>query len=190
MADDQKSFWSSIPGILTGLAALITAAAGLLAAFSHFHSGPSSAPAPSTVSAPASTAPASTSAPASTAAAGSTALPTSIVGSWSGVPNGSRWLALLNIAQASSGFSGTFEDPCHFAGSRPIDVITPEGNGYALTISKLGKHPNGEPFAPIIFNLQLQNGTLLGTYNQGEHHSNVIFSPGRRPCSFERTASQ
>ena len=46
MGDDtKKSFWTSLPGILTGIAAVIVAVGGILAAYNHvIPSSPSSSP--------------------------------------------------------------------------------------------------------------------------------------------------
>ena len=49
--DNKKSFWTSLPGILTGVAAVIVAVGGILAAYNHT-TAPSSPTSPSSSSTP------------------------------------------------------------------------------------------------------------------------------------------
>jgi hypothetical protein len=187
MADDPKSFWSSAPGLLTGLAAILTAATGLLAAF-HGHNGgrrPTPVNASQRTQSQATQSQATPAAVTPVAATQSQAsgAPSSFAGFWSGTPNGSRWNAVLNLEQSGGTFHGTFEDPCQFQGVRPIDSAVLQGNTMVVTISKLGTNKKtGQPMQPMEFDIQYQNGNLTGTYNQGVHHSDVTFTPGRQGC--------
>src|SRR5690349_12693670 len=45
--DNKKPFWTSLPGILTGIAAVIVAVGGILTAYNHISPSPSPASSPS-----------------------------------------------------------------------------------------------------------------------------------------------
>lgn len=181
MADDQKSFWTSVPGILTGLAAVITAAGGLIAAF-HSHSSSQAANAPTAVTQPASTA-AATGTTSSSGASSSVGSAMSYTGFWSGSAQTLR-MAVLNLEGSGTTVSGgTFQRPC--VGDRlfPVSSVVGHGDSLTVTISDLGKvGKNKQPAPPIEFDLKAQDGKLTGTYIQGRHHEPIAFSPGKEGC--------
>ena len=107
--DHKKSFWTSMPGILTGIAAIIVAIGGILATV-HFGSPPSSTP-PTTTSAPV-TPPTTTPSTSTTSSAnqlpdvcGTKLLGINIFGKW-------KWIG-TNTGATQSGIT-TFKNDCTY----------------------------------------------------------------------------
>ena len=178
MADDQKGFWTSIPGILTGLAALIAAATGLIAAF-HTHNGGSTG----NNSTPAVVTPAAVPAgntPGPATASGSTV---SYTGFWSGSADNLK-MAVLNLQGSGSALiGGTFQRPCVGEALYAIDSAVLQGDALTITISQLNKTGKDKhPAPPIVFDLKAQAGKLTGTYLQGKRHEAITFTPGKQDC--------
>jgi hypothetical protein len=97
--ENKKSFWTSLPGILTGVAAVIAAVGGILAAYNHVApppSPPTSPPSPSN--------PLSSPSPSSPQVVCGTQLPGVILfGDW-------RWSGTVNGSPESGVF--TFKNDC------------------------------------------------------------------------------
>lgn len=175
MAEDQKNFWTTVPGILTGLAALISAAAGLVAAF-HAHSSSQTTnpqPNPTVIAQPAT--------PGGTpGAANGDAV--SYTGYWSGSAENLK-MAVLNLQGSGTTFSGTLQRPCVGEGLFPIDSAVMQNGTLTVTISDLNRIARTkQTAAAIIFDLKAQDGKLTGTYNQGRRHEPITFTPGKQGC--------
>jgi hypothetical protein len=177
MADDQKNFWVTIPGILTGLAAVIAAMTGLIAAF-HSHSGGSAGnnSTPAVVTQPA-TPTGNTPTPA---VAGGTV---SYTGFWSGSAENLK-MAVLNLEGSGAALTGgIFERPCIGEALFPIDSAVLQGDGLTITISHLNKvGKDKHPAPPIVFDLKAQAGKLTGSYLQGKRREEITFTPGKQDC--------
>ncbi len=174
MADDQKNFWTTIPGILTGLAAVIAATTGLIAAF-HSHSGSQggSTPTPAVVTQPA--APSNPTSGPTPASGG----PAAYTGFWSGSAKNLK-MAVLDLESNGPTISGTFQRPCASAGLFNISAVNVQGDNVTVTISGLSHA--GKPMAPIEFDLKAQDGKLAGTYLQGKRREEITFTRGRQDC--------
>jgi hypothetical protein len=176
MADDQKGFWTSIPGILTGLATLIAATTGLIAAF-HTHNSGSAGnnSTPAVVTQPAT-------ATGNTPAAGGGGT-VSYTGFWSGSADNLK-MAVLNLQGSGSALTGgTFQRPCVGEALFAIDSAVLQGDALTITISQLNKTGKDKhPAPPIVFDLKAQGGKLTGTYLQGKRRETITFTPGKQDC--------
>jgi hypothetical protein len=173
MADDKQPFWSSIPGILTGIAALLTAATGLIAAFhSHSKSQANAQTTPSTITQPAT--------PAS--APQLPADPNGVAGFWSGSAEDLK-MGVLNLVGSGSTLHGTFQRPCVSPRIFDIDAASWQGDTLVVTISQLGvDKKTHKPAPPVEFDLQLKTGKLSGTYTRGKHQVPITFASGKQGC--------
>jgi hypothetical protein len=173
MADDQKSFWTTLPGLFTGLAALISAAAGLIAVFNAHPSTPAPQPTPPVVT---------QNIPPVTKGTPVRPNQTMLTGFWSGSTEGLK-MAVLNLEGAGPNLSGTFERPC--VSNRVYDIESAIHQGANLTVTIAHLPParkNQPPPAPIEMDLKHEGGKLTGTFNQGNRHSPITLTPGRQTC--------
>jgi hypothetical protein len=182
MADDQKGFWTSIPGILTGLATLIAATTGLIAAF-HTHNSGSAGnnSTPAVVTQPA-TPTGNTPAAGQNSASQNSASP-GLAGFWSGSADNLK-MAVLNLQGSGSALTGgTFQRPCVGEALFAIDSAVLQGDALTITISQLNKTGKDKhPAPPIVFDLKAQGGKLTGTYLQGKRRETITFTPGKQDC--------
>jgi hypothetical protein len=170
MAEDKQPFWSSIPGILTGIAALVTAATGLIAAF-HGHSKPEDKrqTAPPAVVQPAAPAPADADA-------------NGVAGFWSGSAEGLK-MGVLNLMGSGTILHGTYQRPCVSPRIFDIDAASWQGNDLVVTISQLGiDKKTHSPAPPVQFDLQLKDGKLSGTYTRLKRQVPITLTSGRQDC--------
>jgi hypothetical protein len=105
--DNKKSFWTSLPGILTGIAAVVVAIGSILAAYNHITPSPPTSTSPSPPS-PASPAPSSSSSSPLQIACGSQLPGVMLFGSW-------RWSGTVGGTQESGVF--TFKNDCTYTSS-------------------------------------------------------------------------
>src|SRR5919199_785783 len=122
--DNKKSFWTSLPGILTGVAAVIVAVGGILAAYNHTTTSPSSpaSTSPSTAPSPSSTTPSS---PLQQSVCGAQLPGTTLFGNW-------RWSGTVSGSQASGVF--TFKNDCTYT-DHPTSGFTTNDEGTFLASS-------------------------------------------------------
>ena len=136
--ENKKSFWTSLPGILTGVAAVIVAITGIVAAYNHSTpppaptapSPPSSLPntAPPTPSSPTTSSQQSSSTPSSAqqqSACGAQIPGLTLYGNW-------RWSGTVHDASQSGVI--TFKNNCTFT-DVPISGFTGKGEGQFLVDS-------------------------------------------------------
>jgi hypothetical protein len=127
MGDDtKKSFWTSLPGILTGIAAVIVAIGGILAAYYHVvpSSSPSSSPPP-----PSPSNPSSLSSPSQQVVCGTQLPGVMLFGSW-------RWSGTVNSSPESGVFK--FKSDCTYISK---SGITTNAEGSFLVSGS----PSGSP---------------------------------------------
>jgi hypothetical protein len=173
MADDQKPFWSSLPGILTGIAALLTAATGLIAAFhGHNKSQDSAQSAPPAITQPATPSPATPSSPDVN----------TVTGFWSGSAESLK-MAVLNLNGSGSTLHGTFQRPCVSPRIFDIDSASWEGSTLVVTVSQLGNDKKTHaPAPPVQFDLQLKDGKLAGNFIRLKRQEPITFTSGKQEC--------
>ncbi|MFZ0514391.1 MAG: hypothetical protein WAM14_22495 [Candidatus Nitrosopolaris sp.] len=123
--DNKKSFWTSLPGILTGVAAVIVAVGGILAAYNHV--APPSSP-PSSASNPPSSSPLASS---SQVVCG-TQLPGVILfGAW-------RWSGTVNGSPESGVF--TFKSDCTYENVAKSGITTNDEGSFLVNSSPYSSH--------------------------------------------------
>ena len=122
--DNKKSFWTSLPGILTGIAAVIVAVGGILAAYNHVT--PSSSPSPS-LSSTTSPPPASLQSPPPQQIGCGTQPPGAMLfGSW-------RWSGIVDGNPESGSF--TFNNDCTYTAKVTKSGFTTNDEGTFLVSS-------------------------------------------------------
>lgn len=123
--DDKKSFWTSLPGVLTGIAAVIVAVGGILAAYNHTIT-PSSPTSPSSSS---TTPPSSTTSPSPTSQqfVCGTQLPgVTLFGIW-------RWSGTVQDATESGIW--TFKNDCTYTNVVKSGIIANDEGSFLVSSS-------------------------------------------------------
>ena len=116
--DNKKSFWTSLPGILTGVAAVIVAVGGILAAYNHI--SPPSSP-PSSPSNPPSS--------SQQVVCGAQLPGVTLFGAW-------RWSGTVNGSPESGVF--TFKNDCTYESKSGI--TTNDEGSFLVSSSPSGSH--------------------------------------------------
>ena len=155
--DNKKSFWTSLPGILTGVAAVIVAVGGIIAAYDHV--APS--PPPSTVPSSSSTTSPTTS-PQPSSPASSSSSPVQQIGCGTHPPRvvlfgNWRWYGTVDGAKESGSF--TFNNDCTYVAKVTTSESTTNNEGKFLVSSS--------PDASI----------TLTSKNSGQKHTYIISKP-------------
>jgi len=115
--ENKKSFWTSLPGILTGVAAVIVAVGGILAAYNHIAPPSSSNP------------PLSTTSPQVVCG---TQLPgVTLFGAW-------RWSGTVNGTPESGVF--TFKNDCTYENVPKSGITTNDEGSFLVSSSTSGSH--------------------------------------------------
>jgi hypothetical protein len=151
--DNKKSFWTSLPGILTGVAAVIVAVGGILAAYNHVVPSPppSTAPSSSPATSPQPSSPASSSSsPAQQIGCGTHPPRVMLFGSW-------RWSGTVDGTPESGSF--TFNNDCTYVAKVTKSGFTTNDEGKFLVSSS--------PDASI----------TLTNKNSGQKHTYIISKP-------------
>lgn len=123
--DNKKPFWTSLPGILTGIATVIVAVGGILAAYNHITPSPPTSTSPSPPP-PASPAPSSSSSSPQQFACGAQLPGVMLFGSW-------RWSGTVGGTQASGVF--TFKNDCTYSDHPTLGFITNDEGTYLVSSS-------------------------------------------------------
>jgi hypothetical protein len=127
--ENKKSFWTSLPGILTGVAAVIAAITGIVAAYNHTPPlSPSASPSSPSASTSSTTSPPKLSSSSSTQqqyTCGAQLRGITLVGSW-------RWSGTVHGASESGVI--TFKKDCTY-NDVPISGFTANGEGQFLVDS-------------------------------------------------------
>ncbi len=143
---DGGSFWTSIPGILTGTAALVTAITALYVALHPAPTVQSANPVASqTTAQPAQNTPqpqaATPKKPLALHPVNDNPAGRAIAGDWYGLPDQTPLLMVLRIQGSNSNLSATFQSPCQMPTRFPVDSITLNGNTLRFLVSFQGGVP-------------------------------------------------
>jgi hypothetical protein len=121
--ENKKSFWTSLPGILTGVAAVIVAVGGILAAYNHVNPPSSSPSLPTSSSNPPSS---------SQQVVCGTQLPgVTLFGAW-------RWSGTVNGSPESGVF--TFKNDCTYENVAKSGITTNDDGSFLVSSSPSGSH--------------------------------------------------
>jgi hypothetical protein len=123
--ENKKSFWTSLPGILTGVAAVIVAVGGILAAYNHV-APPSSPPSSSLPRSPSNPPPSSPQVVCGIQLPGVT-----LFGTW-------RWAGTVNGSPESGIF--TFMSDCTYTNVAKSGITTNDEGSFLVSSSPSGSH--------------------------------------------------
>jgi hypothetical protein len=175
-----SSFWTSIPKMLTALAAVLTSIAALYVALRPPSPG-SGAARPATAqlvtTQPAAAQPDSThteNKPSHHRPEGQ-----ELSGTWSGAPIEQPNLPLvLRIKGPDSGMTATVESPCqHFVG--PVDSISRVNQTLTFVITSLGGN------APLVYRGEIKKNRIEGKAQQGPLTLTLTLTRGELGCSIQ-----
>jgi len=124
--DNKKSFWTSLPGILTGVAAVIVAVGGILAAYNHTTTSAPTSTSSSSATSPTPPSPAPSSSPPQQIGCGTHPPGVSLFGSW-------RWSGTVDGTSESGSF--TFSNDCTYTAKVTTSGSTPNDEGNFLVSS-------------------------------------------------------